>query len=46
MESAVPDLVDSREQDMLSALTEQAYRQLPIALVVSLVNALLLTDVL
>ncbi|RKT43857.1 GGDEF domain-containing protein [Thiocapsa rosea] len=46
METAAPDLIGPREEDILSALTEQAYRQLPIALVVSLVNALLLTGVL
>lgn len=46
MVSADPDRIDSREQATLSALIEQAYQQLPIALVVSLVNALLLTGVL
>ncbi|CRI64935.1 putative Diguanylate cyclase [Thiocapsa sp. KS1] len=46
MVSADPDRIDLREQATLSALIEQAYRQLPIALVVSLVNALLLTGVL
>ena len=46
MEADRLDLSDSGEQEMLSALTEQAYRQLPIALVASLINAFLLVGVL
>jgi diguanylate cyclase (GGDEF)-like protein len=46
LEPAYLDLADSREPAILSALIEQAYRQLPIALVASLIIALLLFGVL
>jgi diguanylate cyclase (GGDEF)-like protein len=46
LESADPDGIDSREQAIRSALIEQGYQHLPIALVVSIVNALLLAGVL
>jgi diguanylate cyclase (GGDEF)-like protein len=46
LENACDDLTIATQRGILSALIEQAYQQLPIALVVSLVNAVLLAAVL